>query len=166
VDDALVVRLLEGFGDLLRDLEGLVDRDRPAGEALLEVLALDELEGEEGLAVRFLETVDRGDVRVIQRREEVGLALEAGEALGVLRDLGGEDLDGHVAAERRVGRPVDFSHAASPDGGRDPVVGQRLADQHTSRLAAGSGLPPQGRACAMRKARLYVSVSVLVSLVG
>ena len=99
VDDALAVGLLERLGDLLRDLEGLVDRDRPAREPLLEVLALDELEGEEGLPVGLLEAVDGGDVRVVEGGEEVGLALEAREPLGVLRHLGRQDLDRDVAAE-------------------------------------------------------------------
>ncbi len=47
VDDALLVRLLEGLGDLLRDGDRLVDRNRPALQALGEVFALDELHGEE-----------------------------------------------------------------------------------------------------------------------
>jgi len=51
-------------------------------QALLEILALDELEGQEGLAVGLLEAVDGGDVRVVQGREEVALALEAAESLG------------------------------------------------------------------------------------
>ena len=93
MDDALVVRLLERLGDLPRDLERLVDRDRAPREALLEVLALDELEREEGLAVGLLEPVDGGDVRVVERGEQMRLALEAGEAIGVLRDLGRQHLD-------------------------------------------------------------------------
>jgi hypothetical protein len=92
VDDALVVGFLEGLGDLLRDLEGLVEGDSTARETLLEVLALDELEGEERPPVGLLEPVDGGDARVIERGEEVGLAPEAGESLGVLGDLGGRTL--------------------------------------------------------------------------
>ena len=47
VDDALLVRLLERLGDLLRDRERLVDRDRAALQPLGEVLAGDELHREE-----------------------------------------------------------------------------------------------------------------------
>ena len=129
MDDALVVGLLERLGDLPRDLERLVDGDGAAREALLEVLALDQLEGEEGLAVRLLEPVDRGDVRVVERGEEVRLALEAREALGVLRHLRRQHLDRDVAAEVRVGGAVDLAHPAGAEGGGDPVVRQRLADQ-------------------------------------
>ncbi len=47
----LLVGLLERFRDLLGDLEGLVDGDGAPRETLLEVLPLDQLEGEEGLPV-------------------------------------------------------------------------------------------------------------------
>ena len=89
MDDALVVGLLEGLRDLLGDLEGLVDGDRAPREALLEVLALHQLEGEEGLPVGLLETVDGGDRRVVEGGEEVGLPLEPTQALGVLATTSG-----------------------------------------------------------------------------
>ena len=129
MDDALVVRLLERLGDLLRDLERLVDGDRAAREPLLEVFALDELESEERLPVGLLEPVDRGDVRVVEGGEKVRLALEAAQALGVLRHLRRQHLDRHVAVEVRVGGPVHLAHAPGPERRRDPVVRQRLADQ-------------------------------------
>ncbi len=47
MDDALLVRFLEGFGDLPGDRDGLVDGERPPLQALGEVLALDELHGEQ-----------------------------------------------------------------------------------------------------------------------
>jgi hypothetical protein len=128
VDDARAVRLLEGLRDLLRDLDGLVDGDRPPPEALLEVLALDQLQREEGLPLGLLEPVDGGDVGVVEGGEEVGLALEAGEALGVLHDLGGQHLDGHFAVEVGVGGPIDLAHPPGPEGGGDAVVRQRLTD--------------------------------------
>jgi hypothetical protein len=59
---------------------------------LLEILPLHELEDEEGLPVRLLQPVDGGDVRVIEGGEEMGLPLEAPEALGILCDLGGKTL--------------------------------------------------------------------------
>ena len=48
VDDALLVRRLEGLGDLEGDGDGLVHRDRAASDALGEILAVDELHDEEG----------------------------------------------------------------------------------------------------------------------
>jgi hypothetical protein len=146
------VSLFEGLGDLLGDLEGLIDRDRASRQTLLEVLALDELEGEEGLPVGLLEPVDGGDVRVVEGREKVGLALEAAEALRVLHHLGRKHLDGHLAAQGRVGGPVDLAHPTGPEGGSDPVVRQRLADQSALPFVISvSSSRLQGR-CAGRRA--------------
>ena len=64
--------------------------------------------------------------------EELRLALEAGEPLGVLRHLGGQHLEGHLAPELRVGGAVDLAHAARAERGGDPVVRERLADQGRS----------------------------------
>ena len=132
MDDALLVRLLEGFGDLLRDLEGLADRDRPALQALGEVLAGDELHGEEvsGRPVgerRALEAVDVGDARVVERGEDLRLALEAGQPIGIGGEGLGKQLDRDVAAELRVRRPVDVAHPARADRGGDPVLGESVA---------------------------------------
>jgi len=105
VDDALAVGLLEGLRDLLGDLEGLADGNRALREALLEVLALDELEREEGLPARLLEPVDGGDRRVVEGGEEVGLAAEAREALriGIEIDL----TDPESLVDRDIDDPVD-----------------------------------------------------------
>ena len=43
VDDPLLVRGFERLGDLPRDGQGLIERDRAAGDALRQVLALDQL---------------------------------------------------------------------------------------------------------------------------
>ena len=61
--------------------------------------------------------------------EQVRLAPEAPEALGVLRHLGRQHLDRDVALEVRVGGAVDLAHPAGAEGRGDPVVRQRLADQ-------------------------------------
>ena len=102
MDDALLVRLLEGLGDLLRDSDRLVDRDRPALQALREVLALDELHDEDvrlrSVGERHaLEAVEVGDAGVVEGGEDLGLALEPGEPIGV----GGEGLGRSLRATSR-----------------------------------------------------------------
>ena len=121
VDDAVLVRLLERLGDLLRDRDRFVHGDRAAREAFREVLAGDELHRQEveGGAVgqrRALESVDVGDVRVVEGGEQLRLALEAGEALRILRQLGRQHLDRHVAAELRVAGAGDLAHPARAEG--------------------------------------------------
>ena len=42
-----------------------------------------------------------------------GFQLEPAHPLGVLRELGWEDLEGHFAAEARIERAIDLAHPAS-----------------------------------------------------
>ena len=63
MDDAVLVRGFERFGDLSRDRQRLVDRDGAARDPLREILTLDELENQRGDAIRFFQAVDVGDVR-------------------------------------------------------------------------------------------------------
>ncbi len=126
VDDAVPVRLLEGLGDLLRDRDRFVYGDRAARQTFREVLAGDELHRQEveGGAIgerRVLESVDVGDVRVVEGREQLRLALEADEALLVLRQLGRQHLDRHVAAELRVGGAGNLAHSARAERRHDQV---------------------------------------------
>jgi len=70
-----------------------------------------------------------GDVRVVEGGEQLRLALEAGEALGILRQLGRHHLDRDLAAELRVGGAVHLAYASRAEGCGDSVVGEVLADQ-------------------------------------
>ena len=76
-----------------------------------------------------LEAVDRGDVRVVELREELRLALESRQALLVLGERRGQDLDRDLALQPRVGRAVDLAHPALAELGGDLVGAEALADQ-------------------------------------
>jgi hypothetical protein len=82
MDDALLVRGFERFGDLLRDRECVIERDRAAADALRQVLALDQLHHERVV----FDAVDCRDVRMIERRQHLRFAREAREAIGVERE--------------------------------------------------------------------------------
>ncbi len=140
MDDAGLVSRLEGGGDLQRDVDRLGRRERPALQPLGEVLAGDQLHREEaqrrlgsgrGLLVQ---AVDRGDVGVVEGGEQLGLALEAGQPLGVAGERVGEDLDGDLAVEGRVEGLPDHAHAALADLLDQAVVKQVLSgfDGHSS----------------------------------
>ena len=106
----------------------------PALQPLGEVLAGDELHRQEvrGRAVgerRALEAVDVRDVGVVERGQQLRLALEAGEALGILRQLGRQHLDRDVASELRVSGAVDLPHTSRAEGSGESVVGEVLPDQ-------------------------------------
>ncbi len=73
---------------------------------------------------------------MVERGEGLGLALEAREALGIARHVGGQHLERDVASELRVGRAIDLAHSAGADGGGDAVVGERAADHPDAIIAS------------------------------
>src|SRR5207247_5879273 len=62
-----------------------------------------------------------------QRGEQMGLALEAGQPLGIGRKELGQDLDGDVAPELRVARTIHFAHAARAERTDDFVRAEAAA---------------------------------------
>ena len=83
MDDPLLVRRLQRLGDLLRDRQRLVERNRAARDPLGKVFALDELHHERADAARFFKAVDVRDVRMVQRREDLRFAAETRQAIGI-----------------------------------------------------------------------------------
>ncbi len=112
VHDALLVRRRETLRDLERDADRARDRERAADDAVPQRLALQELHHRVGDAVLAAVVVQREDVRMGQRGDGARLALEAGEGLRIARDALRQDLDGHLAPEPRVARPVDLPHSS------------------------------------------------------
>jgi hypothetical protein len=107
--------IVKGFGDLLRDRQGVVEPNRATRNPLREIVALDQLHDERPDTVGVVEPVDAGDVRMIQRGEGLRFTLEAREPVRVLRERLGQNLDGDVAIQLRVARAVDLAHPAFAD---------------------------------------------------
>ena len=86
MNDPLLVRGFERLRDLLRRSPSASSTGiGPRAMRSVQALAVHEFQHEELLAVRFVQTVDRADVRMIQARQE--LALPGGSAPAV-RDRG------------------------------------------------------------------------------
>ena len=88
VDDALLVRGGERVGDLRPELHHLVERQRALLQAIRERLALEELHHQEVRVALVPDVEERADVGVVERRDRLGLALEALAALLVLGEAG------------------------------------------------------------------------------
>ena len=73
---------------------------------------------------------------MIERRDRLGLALEALERLRRGR-VGGENLDGDQPVEARVARAVDLAHATSAEGSEDLVGTEPGAGVECHRCAVG-----------------------------
>jgi hypothetical protein len=115
--------------DLPRDRQSFVERHGSAPDALRQIVAFDELHHEGGHAAAFFETVNAGNVRVIQRREHFSFALKLREPIGVGCEGRRQDLDRNLALESRVGRPEYQPH---------PAFAKRCGDVVDAETRAGS----------------------------
>src|SRR5882672_10981014 len=132
VKDPLLVGGFERVRDLLRDRERLVDRNRSARDALRQVVALDEFHHERRDARALLQALDRGDVRMVQRGERLRFAREARQAVRVVRERFGQDLDRDGAIQLRIAGAVHLAHAAFADRRIDFVDAEARAGQGQS----------------------------------
>ena len=73
-----------------------------------------------GLTAVF-EPVDGGNMRMVERGEDLRLALEADEAIAIEREHGRYDLQRDVATKFRVACAIHLTHAAGAEGGEDLV---------------------------------------------
>ena len=90
-------------------------------------LAFQQLHGNEGAPVVFINVVDGADVRVIQRRGGPRFALEPLEGLTVLGKVLRQELERYQAAELGVLGLVDDAHASPAQLLENAIVGDRLA---------------------------------------
>ena len=81
------------------------------------------------------EVVNGEDVRMRQRGDRLGLALEARERGRIGGQVRRQDLDRDLAIERRVARAVDLAHAARAERGDDLVLSERCAAGEAHREA-------------------------------
>ena len=121
MNDPVLVRGFERLGNLLRNRKRLVERDGPLSDSVGERRALDELHHERRLTVAVLQTMNLRDVRMVQRREDMCLALKAGETVWIACKRARKDFQRDVSIELGVTRPVHFAHPADTYGGDDFV---------------------------------------------
>src|SRR6516225_3026767 len=96
------VRSFDSITDLFGDGERFFDRDRTASDPVRQRLAFDQFEDEESRVVRFPEIVYCRDIGMVQRGENLGLSLKSADAIGILRELSGQDLDGDFTLELQI----------------------------------------------------------------
>ena len=113
MDDAFRVRAAERVSEPDTGLEHTSEAKAAPHNVLVEALTLDELHGEKADAVGILDRVKHDDIGMAQRGDHPRLALEARQPIGVRRNVGRQHLERNLAAESRVLRAVDLSHAAA-----------------------------------------------------
>jgi hypothetical protein len=127
MNDALTVGSFKRFGDLFGDDKRLIHRDGTTRHPLVEAFTIDEFKDEELLAVRFLQPVDRADVRMIERSEDLRLTTEAHQTLGLVCERVRQSLQRNIATELCVSRAIDLAHAALPEERHDFVGAEATA---------------------------------------
>ncbi len=141
MNDPLRVRGREPAGDLLAHRERGGRVERPALQALTQVLAFDQLHGDVDAPVVLVDLMNHGDVRVRDCRRRPRLAEEALALLLAARGVD-QHLERHCAAELLVLGSVDDAHATFAQATHDVVVIQRrpdeiVADRRGSRFYLG-----------------------------
>ena len=89
-----------------------------------EIVALDQFHHERvdvrGL-ILFDDAVDLRDVRVVERGQRLRFAREARDAIRIVREHVGQDLDRDVAVQLRIARAIHLAHSAFAQLGDDLV---------------------------------------------
>ena len=124
--DAGLVGPRQGPRHLDGDPPGLVHRQRPARQPLLEGLALVIGHHDVEPAVVLADVVDGADVRIVEGRGGARLAQEAVLGGAVPAVLGRQQLDRHPAPQPGVLGLIDHAHAAGADL-TDQPIGPELA---------------------------------------
>ena len=127
VDDARGVRGGQRIGDLGDEPRRLCVRQGSSREPRRQRLALVVRYGDERLAVRVADFVDRPDVRVIERARRARFAQEPCRRFGGARP-GIEELERDPALQLRVLREVDGAHSARPEVTLDAVMRHHASD--------------------------------------
>ncbi len=168
VNHTLGVGFLEAGDDLDGDGQRVVDRHRPADQALGQRFAVDPLEDEVGRPVQPFQAVDGGDVRMTEGGEDARFALEPPQAPGIAAEGVGQALDGDFPIERGVEGAVDAAHAARTQQVEDLVAADLLAEGEaiTARFVERRAAPRAAAARQRRSRRLEQLRLVAVRMAG
>ena len=139
MDDSLLMRRIQGVGNLPGDAQGLIERQaRWRGrDDFLERLTVDELEDQAANAVALDQAVDAADVGVIHGGEQLRLPAEPNQSIGILRHSRRQHFDGDLTPQFEITRPIDLAHPTLADSSGDDVRPQRLSDTKGGSEAKG-----------------------------
>ena len=124
MDEATLVRRVEGVCDLADEPDRALPRKRPVVDQAAEVGSSDEPGCEEELAVRLSRCVDREDAGVVDGGGQPRFAQEPLAEGVVAGELGCDELQRDRPIERELGRAVDDAHPTAADDALDPVAGE------------------------------------------
>jgi hypothetical protein len=106
----MVMCLIEGIGELRRNMQDFVERQWPPKEPMRERLAGEVLDDQVIGAVLLADVVQRADVRVRQARDRASFTPKTFSSTRIDRRLSRQDLNGNCAIKAAVACFVDFTH--------------------------------------------------------
>jgi hypothetical protein len=112
VNDALLVRCFERFGNLLRDRQYIISGNRSLCDSIGQCLAFHQLHHEGADNIGSFEAIDLPDVGMVQRGKCLRLAFETRQPVRVVSKVVRQDFDRDLAAKVSIERAIDFAHSA------------------------------------------------------
>src|ERR1700736_3436994 len=116
MDDAALVRPLQSLANFDAVFQNLLGRQRTFTQAVGESLAFQKLHDQEIDTILMTDIMQSADVGMVQRRDGPGFAVETLFGFDIVGKMAGEDFDRDRAVEASILRPINLSHAASPQG--------------------------------------------------
>jgi hypothetical protein len=117
------------------DPHGFPPTERLLVEARVERTAVEQLRDEERYAIALAEIVQHEKIRMVDPSGGSCFAFEALAGVGVGKRRRRQHLDGDVALDARIVRPVNLAHTSSPDR-RDDLVGAETETRRQARSRA------------------------------
>ena len=119
------VQRIDNLGSQLQQLFG---GERLAADSVLERLSLQQLHGDEVLAVRFVNLMNSADVRMIERRGGKRFSLKAFTSSGIILHIGRQELQRDMAMQLEVFGFVHHTHPAATELRENAIVRDCLAN--------------------------------------
>ena len=151
MDDPLVVGARQAFGHFRRDFERAAGRQMSAREHVAELLAPHQLHRDEADTVGFVDLMDDGDVRMLERRRSPRLLNEPLPAVGIGQQFRREHFQRDFPIQPNVDRAIHDAHAAAADLVEDLVMGQRPSGQPRPRRPRERGGHCTNEACSLSR---------------
>ena len=124
--------------------DGLVERKRTPRHAVGQRVPLDQFEHQGRHAVELLQRVNRRDMRVIEGREQLRLALETRPTVGIRPDERRQNLDGDIAMQRRIASAIHLTHPAGAERRHDGIRANLPAHRREPTCERGRGNVERG----------------------
>jgi hypothetical protein len=163
VDDPGRVRRVQCVGNLDRQRQDDLGLHRTAADAVFQRQAVQVLHHDEHSPLLVVNFVDGANVRMIQRRGRLCLALEAGESLCVFGDFIGKKFQSDEAMQPHILGLVDDSHSSTTEPLDDAVVRDRLADHWAEMLGLDFGQVNKDGGIYVYGVQMYTLVNWLIS---